>query len=102
MELRLLIFAFGLPPILDAVETLLRESARLGRNAGDPKSSDHTAKVKPFCADKPARGDFRRAVSPRSRINFFASRRNPFAPYNEQGTIRYEHRNFRYQLFQRL
>jgi len=68
---------------------LNRENSRLGREPGDPGSTDPQAKVRQFYTDHPPSGGFLRvAVSPRADGQ---EARIEFEHYDEAGTVLYRH-----------
>ncbi len=67
---------------------LNRENSRLGRNPGDPQSTDPESKVKQFYTDKPASGGFLRvAVAPAAR-----GAEITFTHHDDTGAVLHQHR----------
>jgi alkaline phosphatase D len=68
---------------------LNRENSRLGRNPGDPQSTDPEAKVKQFYTDSPMSGGFLQvSVSPSAGGG---AARIHFKHYDDRGAVLYEH-----------
>lgn len=67
---------------------LNRENSRLGRNPGDPQSTDPEARVRQFYTDKPASGGFLRVnVAPHARGAEIV-----FTHHDDTGAVLYQHR----------